>query len=162
MLIMVEKISRAVAAGSAALLALLACAPPLAADEATPAAASAAATPAAAPATPAAPAQEPAGQFQEEYMVSWILAPVLVKGRKGYVEGLDRKDFELRVDGRPVRFQDFEQRGEAPWSLVFMQDISGSMGVGGRLEASLEAIRYFFDRARPGDEFALSPASPAA
>jgi VWFA-related protein len=101
-------------------------------------------------------AQDPSGQFQEEFMVSWILVPVLVKSRKGYVEGLDREDFELRVDGRSVRFQDFEQRGEAPWSLVFMQDLSGSMGVGGRLEASLEAIRYFFERARPGDEYALS------
>lgn len=105
---------------------------------------------------PAAAAQDPSGQFQEEFMVSWILVPVLVKTRRGYVEGLDREDFELRVDGRAVRFQDFEQRGEAPWSLVFMQDLSGSMGPGGRLDASLEAIRYFLDRSRPGDEYALS------
>ena len=155
MLIMSRKASRAVAAGAAALLAFAV--PAAAADDAAPATAPApAAAPAPAGAAPAAAPQEPSGQFQEEFMVSWILVPVLVKGDRGYVEGLDRKDFELRVEGRPVRFQDFEQRGEAPWSLVFMQDVSGSMGVGGRLEASLEAIRYFFDRARPGDEYALS------
>ncbi len=40
--------------------------------------------------------------------------------------------------------------------MVLLQDLSGSMGVGGRLEASREAVGYFFDRARPGDEFALA------
>ncbi len=106
----------------------------------------------------AAPAQAtpPPPQFTDEVSVSWILVPVLVKSRKGYVEGLDREDFELRVDGRAIRFDDFEQRGEAAWSLVFLQDLSGSMGTGGRLEASQEAIRYFLDRSRPGDEYALA------
>ena len=88
--------------------------------------------------------------------MAWILVPVVVRSKKGYVRDLRRQDFELRVDGRPVAFQDFEQRGEAPWSLVFLQDLSGSMGVGGRLEASKEAIRYFLGHARPGDEFALA------
>ena len=40
--------------------------------------------------------------------------------------------------------------------MVFLQDLSGSMGVGGRLEASHEAIDYFLESARPGDEFALA------
>jgi len=95
--------------------------------------------------------------FDAEVSVAWILVPVIVKSKKGYVDGLKRNAFELRVGNRKVAFQDFEQRGEAPWSLVFLQDLSGSMENGGRLEASQEAVRYFLDRAsRPGDEFAVA------
>ena len=99
----------------------------------------------------------PQATFSEEVAVAWILVPVSVKTPAGrFVKGLDRDDFELRVDGRKVRFPDFEPRGEVPWSLVFLQDLSGSMGLGGRLEASREAIRQFLDAARSGDEFALA------
>jgi VWFA-related protein len=102
------------------------------------------------------PEEQSTPTFADEVQVSWILVPVIVKGPNGYLNGLDRKDFDLKVDGRSVRFPDFEPRGEAPWSVVFLQDLSGSMGVGGRLEASHEAIDYFLDAARPGDEFALA------
>ncbi|MEO7793419.1 MAG: VWA domain-containing protein [Thermoanaerobaculia bacterium] len=102
------------------------------------------------------PAEQSTPTFSDEVQVAWILVPVIVKGPDGYLNGLDRKDFDLKVDGRSVRFPDFEPRGEAPWSVVFLQDLSGSMGVGGRLEASREAIDYFLDAARPGDEFALA------
>jgi VWFA-related protein len=108
------------------------------------------------------PAQQPAAEdppavasFAEEVGVAWILVPVIVKSKKGYVEGLERQDFHLRVDGHTVAFQDFEQRGEAPWSLVFLQDLSGSME-GSRLEAAREATLWFLEKARPGDEFALA------
>ncbi len=40
--------------------------------------------------------------------------------------------------------------------MVFLQDLSGSMGTGYKLAASREAARYFFDEARTGDEFALA------
>ena len=102
------------------------------------------------------PAEQSTPTFSDEVQVSWILVPVIVKGPNGYLNGLKKEDFELKVDGRAVHFPDFEPRGEAPWSVVFLQDLSGSMGVGGRLEASHEAIDYFLDAARPGDEFALA------
>ncbi|HLF56349.1 MAG TPA: VWA domain-containing protein [Thermoanaerobaculia bacterium] len=108
-----------------------------------------------APGTPPAP-PPPESSFADEVSVAWILVPVTVKSRAGYVRGLDKEDFELKVDGRRIDFPDFEQRGELPWSLVFLQDISGSMALGGRLDASREAIRLFLDQARPGDEFALA------
>lgn len=138
MLIMPAKASRA---RKRAVLALLAwaCAAPLAAGEA------------AVPPPPAPPAT-----FSGEVAVDWILVPVIVRSKKGYLRDIPREDFDLRVDGKPVRFQDFEKRGEASWSLVLLQDLSGSMGVGGRLTASQEAARYFLDRGRPGDEFALA------
>ena len=102
------------------------------------------------------PAEQSTPTFSDEVQVAWILVPVIVTGPNGYLNGLTREDFGLKVDGRTVRFPDFEPRGEAPWSMVFLQDLSGSMGVGGRLEASHEAIDYFLDEARPGDEFALA------
>lgn len=107
-----------------------------------------------APAPP--PPAESQPSFEDEVSVAWILVPVTVKSRAGYVRGLDKEDFELRVDGRRIDFPDFEPRGELPWSIVFLQDISGSMGVGDRLDASREAIRQFLDQSRPGDEFALA------
>lgn len=102
------------------------------------------------------PPDPPTSTFSDEVQVAWILVPVIVKGPSGYLNGLKREDFDLRVDGHSVQFPDFEPRGEAPWSLVFLQDLSGSMGIGGRLEASQQAVGYFLDAARPGDEFALA------
>jgi len=102
------------------------------------------------------PAEQSTATFSDEVQVSWILVPVIVKGPNGYMNGLKKEDFDLKVDGHSVHFPDFEPRGEAPWSVVFLQDLSGSMGVGGRLEASHEAIDYFLESARPGDEFALA------
>jgi VWFA-related protein len=102
------------------------------------------------------PAAPPTETFAEEVSVSWILVPVTVKSRAGYVRGLEKEDFVLRVDGRKIDFPDFDARGELPWSIVFLQDISGSMALGDRLEASRQAISQFLDEAKPGDEFALA------
>lgn len=99
---------------------------------------------------------KPEATFGGEVAVAWILVPVSVKLRSGFVRGLDRGDFELRVDGKLTRFADFESRGEVPWSLVFLQDLSGSMEIGGRLESSRQAVSFFLDQAKPGDEFALA------
>ena len=103
------------------------------------------------------PADSSTPSFSEEVSVAWILVPVIVRGAGGdYLNGLGRSDFSLKVDGRPIRFPDFEPRGEAPWSLVFLQDLSGSMGVGGRIEIAREALYSFLDAAKPGDEFSLA------
>jgi Ca-activated chloride channel family protein len=109
---------------------------------------------------PPAPAESSTPSFSDEVSVAWILVPVIVRGKSGedggYVNGLDRGDFTLTVDGRQTYFPDFEPRGEAPWSVVFLQDLSGSMGVGGRLDASRAAVDFFLDAARPGDEFSIA------
>jgi len=99
----------------------------------------------------------PQAAFSDEVSVAWILVPVGVKTHGGkWYKGLKRKDFELRVDGRRVDFADFEARGIVPWSLVFLQDLSGSMANGGRIESSREAVRFFLDGAKSGDEFAIA------
>lgn len=109
---------------------------------------------AAPPPPPGPPAATPA--FSEEVSVGWVLVPVIVRSRDGYVENLPREAFRLKVDGRPVAIRDFERRAEAPISLVVLQDVSGSMEALGKLAASRRAITRLIGQARPGDELALA------
>jgi Ca-activated chloride channel homolog len=95
--------------------------------------------------------------FGAEVSVGYVLVPVVVRSpRGGYANRLKQKDFTLRVDGRKVAIESFETRAEAPASVVFLQDLSGSMGTGGHLDQSRKIVRYFVDRALPGDEFAVA------
>ena len=95
-------------------------------------------------------------EFRDTIAVNNILVPVMVRTRSGYANHLEAKDFLLSVDGRPVRIESFDTRSEAPTSLVFLQDLSGSMGTGGKLELSREVVRWFVSHALPGDEFAVA------
>src|SRR5947209_20579158 len=85
---------------------------------------------------------EPGTKFSgEEVAVGYVLVPVIVRSNSGgYANRLDKKDFRLLVDGRPAPVDSFEQRAEAPASIVFLQDLSGSMEAGGKLEASRRAV----------------------
>lgn len=94
--------------------------------------------------------------FTDELRVSWVLVPVVVRSTGGYVGELTREDFRLSVDGRPVAIESFDSSHDAATSLVWLQDISGSMANGGKLEASREAFRYFIERAREEDEVAIA------
>ncbi|MEM1179774.1 MAG: VWA domain-containing protein [Acidobacteriota bacterium] len=96
--------------------------------------------------------------FAEETSVSWVLVPITVEDDGGGVDvtELSRGDFELRIDERPVAFPDFVTPADVPRTLLAFQDLSGSMANGGKLRASQEAVRYFLDRARDGDEMALT------
>jgi Ca-activated chloride channel family protein len=96
------------------------------------------------------------GRFTDTVAVGWVYVPVVVRADAGYVRGLDQDDFRLLVDGKTAGIESFESGTQAPVSMVFLQDLSGSMGTGYKLAASREAARYFFDEARMGDEFALA------
>lgn len=113
--------------------------------------------PAQQPGQPAAQPQEadPSGNFTEEVSVSYVLVPVVVRSGARYVKNLDKGDFRLLVDDRQVAIESFEYRWEAPASVVVLQDLSGSME-GKSIEMSREAVRFFLDKALPGDEFALA------
>jgi Ca-activated chloride channel homolog len=138
---------------SALSVVLLAAGPAAPPAVATPAPArTAAATGATVPAAPGAGT----AQFQDTLAVNDILVPVLVRTRSGYAKHLEAKDFQLLVDGRPVPIESFDKNTEAPTSLVFLQDLSGSMGTGGKIQQSQEVVRYFVGRSLPGDEFALA------
>jgi Ca-activated chloride channel family protein len=114
------------------------------------------------PGLPPAAAGGPAGlesgaaQFQDTLAVNSVLVPVLVRTRSGYANHLEINDFRLLVDGRPVPIESLDRNTEAPTSVVFLQDLSGSMGTGGKIELSQEIVRYFVNGALPGDEFALA------
>jgi VWFA-related protein len=84
-----------------------------------------------------------------------VLVPVAVRGAPAG-ERLPRDRFRLRVDGKPVKIESFENDSGAPLSLVFMQDLSGSMAEPGKMASSREAFDCFLDTARDGDEIALA------
>lgn len=104
------------------------------------------------------PAGEQLPRFNEEVSVSWVLVPVTVTGRssKGRAIRLEKEDFRLRVDDRWVPIESLDSSYDQPRTLLFFQDLSGSMANGGKLEAGRRVVRHFLDLARPGDEMAMT------
>jgi VWFA-related protein len=105
---------------------------------------------------PATSQEPPVSSFQDEVSVGLVLVPVVVRSGEGYAKDLEREDFRLLVEGRPVAIESFEKRSDAPASVVLLQDLSGSMATGGKLEQSREVARFFLGRALPGDEFSIA------
>jgi VWFA-related protein len=102
------------------------------------------------------PGQEEATPtFEEAVSVGYVLVPLVVRSGAGYADRLDEDDFRLLVDGKPVKFDSFERRADAPASIVFLQDLSGSME-GTSLQASQQAVQFFLDKSLKGDEFAIA------
>jgi Ca-activated chloride channel family protein len=99
---------------------------------------------------------EPPASFGEEVSVGYVLVPVVVRSGSGYVKNLDQGDFKILVDGRQVAVDSFERRADAPASVAVFQDLSGSMENGAKLELSRGVVRYFLDKALPGDELSLA------
>jgi VWFA-related protein len=95
-------------------------------------------------------------RFSDETSVSWVLVPVVARDGGRYKKGLRAGDFRLRVDGRAVEIESFDSGLDAPLSLVHLQDLSGSMANGGKLEASREALRFFLAQMRDQDRLAVA------
>lgn len=108
------------------------------------------------PATVAAPSQDAQPAFGEQISVGYVLVPVVVRGRAGRIDDLDRDDFRLRVDGEPVEIDSFESGALAPVGILFLQDLSGSMGIGDKLDWSRALVRCMLRRRIEGDEFAIA------
>lgn len=100
------------------------------------------------------PQEPPPGTFTEEVSVAYVLVPVVVEGPHGPIEGLGSDDFQLLVDGREVKIESFES-GDAPVTLFFLQDLSGSMELVGRLRSSKQVLDHFLEHSAPGDHFAM-------
>jgi len=94
--------------------------------------------------------------FEAEVSVGYVLIPVVVRSRTGFVNRLSERQFELRVDGEPVAIESFEKGNEAPIGVLFLQDLSGSMGIGSKIARSRSLVDCILGRRRPGDEFALA------
>lgn len=95
-------------------------------------------------------------QHTEIEKVRLVLLPVSVEDRRGRrVQGLSRDDFKVYEDHVPQHIEYFSVESEEPLAVAFLLDVSGSMRQLGKLEAAKEAIRYFVETLRPGDQFGL-------
>jgi Ca-activated chloride channel family protein len=94
--------------------------------------------------------------FREEVSVGYVLVPVVAKSRAGLADRLAEKEFRLRVDGSPVPIESFESGAAAPIGILFLQDLSGSMGMGSKLRLSRNLVECVLDMERAGDEFAVA------
>ncbi len=94
--------------------------------------------------------------FSDQASVSWVLVPVVVRGTQGYVRGLEADSFRLWVDQQPIAIETFDSGPGIPTALLYMQDLSGSMALGGKLAASNDVFACILERARPGDLLALA------
>src|SRR5258705_6650987 len=89
--------------------------------------------------------------FGEVYSVGVVMVPVAVRGESPGGR-LPRDSFSLAVDGRPVKIESFENDSGAPLSLVFLQDLSGSMAEAEKMATARESLDCFLDTARKADE----------
>ncbi len=94
--------------------------------------------------------------YSEEAGSEYVLLPVLVFDKKGrFVDGLTKKDFRVRVDAVPVEIDEFDRDDNAPVSMAFLVDTSGSMEIASKLDHAKRAIRSIVRARQPGDDFAL-------
>lgn len=94
--------------------------------------------------------------FSESAGSEYVLVPVVVLDKKGrFVEGLEKKNFQLRVQGVPVQLDTFENDDSAPVSFAFLIDTSGSMKLASKLEYAKAAVRKIVGQRKAGDDFAL-------
>ena len=61
----------------------------------------------------------------------------------------------MRVDTTPIQVDTFERDDNAPVSMAFLVDTSGSMDLAGKLANAKRAIRSIVAGRLPGDDFAL-------
>jgi len=101
-------------------------------------------------------AQEKLPTYTESAGSEYVLVPVVVLDKKGrFVEGLEKKNFQLHVQGVPVLLDTFENDDRAPVSFAFLIDTSGSMKLAAKLEYAKSAVRHIVGLRQPGDDFAL-------
>ncbi len=94
--------------------------------------------------------------YTESAGSEYVLVPVVVLDKKGrFVEGLEKKNFKLQVQGVPVELDTFENDDQAPASFAFLIDTSGSMRLARKLDYAKAAVRRIVGQRRPGDDFAL-------
>lgn len=94
--------------------------------------------------------------YHEQVAVQEVLVPVVVRHRGRPVRDLQAKDFRLFVDDRQSSLTSFETGSNAPIHAIFLQDLSGSMEIGPKLELSRQAIEAVLARRRPGDLYTLT------
>ena len=101
-------------------------------------------------------AQDANYETVQSFRFSLIQIPVWVANKKGVpIPNLRKKDFRLHVDNHPVPINGCLQAWDRPMELVYLLDISGSMGIGGKLAASIETISHLIENAQEGDRWQI-------
>jgi hypothetical protein len=93
--------------------------------------------------------------FSEEVSVEWISVPTTLARDWPTKVPLRSEHFELSVDGARVAIESFDG-WNAPFSLLFVQDLSGSMEVGGKLELGRRILDALCNHASAEDTIAVA------
>lgn len=105
-------------------------------------------------AVPALQAQAPV--YTESVSVGYVMVPFTALRTNGVpITDLEARDVRLYVEGKRVSTDLFERAMDAPVSFTILLDASGSMALGGKMEAARAAVSALLDQRKPGDEFAL-------
>lgn len=92
----------------------------------------------------------------QQEKVRLVLLPTSVTDRRGrIVRGLRKSDFKLFDEQRPQKIKFFSTAANEPISVAFLMDVSGSMRQLDKLTHAKEAVRFFVDRLRDGDQYGL-------
>lgn len=95
-------------------------------------------------------------QLSESVSVGYVMIPFTVLGDRGVpITDLRRGELKLLIDGKPVRSDLFEKSQNAPVSFTILLDGSGSMALGGKMDAARAAIGALLAHRQPGDDFSL-------
>jgi Ca-activated chloride channel family protein len=96
------------------------------------------------------------GTMSESVSVGYVMIPFTALGDHGKpITDLRDAEFDLMVDGSPVRSDMFEKSQNAPVSFTILLDGSGSMALAGKMDSARAAIGALIAHHRPGDDFAL-------
>jgi Ca-activated chloride channel family protein len=94
--------------------------------------------------------------YSETVSVGYVMVPfTAIRSNGAPVTDLNARDVTLYVDGQRVTTDMFERAMNAPVSFTILLDASGSMALGGKMEAARAAVSALLDQRKPGDEFAL-------
>ncbi len=99
-------------------------------------------------------AQDEMPQAYQSFAFTTVRIPVWVSDRNGLpVGGLERDDFQLLVDQRPVAIERFLSSRDMPLEVVYLLDLSGSMALSGKLQGAIQAIDWLLAQAQPDDRW---------
>lgn len=88
--------------------------------------------------------------------VGSAVIPFVARDAKGMpVNGITAAQVELFVDGRRVATDLFDHGNSAPVSFTILLDASGSMGLAGKMEGAIAALRELVAQRVEGDDYSL-------
>ena len=94
--------------------------------------------------------------FSQKVDVNYVIVPFTAMGNKGIpLTDIQWREISLFVDNYPVDVDMFELSMTAPVSWTILFDASGSMDLGGKMDAARAAIEALISRRYEGDDFAL-------